>query len=136
MLETLPCHAVESAKSQLKGGYVDLGRGVFRVFGVVKISFLVAFSLAAYNLDRARNFKARLAEKSNSAKGARKRRLGTWQALMGERAEPLVAFATGPPANSYRRCFSSWPPRGPALARHRSGMSLELVDPSVLKAPG
>jgi hypothetical protein len=90
-------YAVESANSQLKGGYVDLGRGFFRVFGLVKISFLLGFSLASYNLDRVRSFKARLAEKTDKAQGARKRRLGTWQALMGEKSESLVAYGTGPP---------------------------------------
>jgi hypothetical protein len=50
---------VESANSALKGAFADLGRGFFRVVGLVKTTVLLGFTLAAYNLDRVRSFKAK-----------------------------------------------------------------------------
>jgi hypothetical protein len=50
---------VESANSALKGAFADLSRGFFRVMGLVKVTVLLGFTLAAYNLDRIRSFKAK-----------------------------------------------------------------------------
>ncbi len=50
---------VESANSALKGAFADLSRGFFRVMGLVKTTVLLGFTLAAYNLDRIRSFKAK-----------------------------------------------------------------------------
>jgi len=50
---------VESANSALKGAFADLSRGFFRVVGLVKTTALLGFTLAAYNLDRIRSFKAK-----------------------------------------------------------------------------
>ena len=50
---------VESANSALKGAFADLSRGFFRVMGLVKTTALLGFTLAAYNLDRIRSFKAK-----------------------------------------------------------------------------
>jgi hypothetical protein len=50
---------VESANSALKGAFADLSRGFFRVLGLVKTTVLLGFTLAAYNLDRIRSFKAK-----------------------------------------------------------------------------
>ena len=50
---------VESVNAALKGAFVDLARGFFRVFGRVKMSVLLGFTLAAYNLDRVRSFRAK-----------------------------------------------------------------------------
>jgi hypothetical protein len=52
---------VESVNAALKGSYADLSRGFFRVFGRTKISFLLGFTVAAYNLDRVRAFRAKMA---------------------------------------------------------------------------
>jgi hypothetical protein len=49
---------VESVNSALKGSFVDLARSFFRVFGRVKMTVLLAFTVAAYNLDRVRTFRA------------------------------------------------------------------------------
>jgi hypothetical protein len=51
--------AVETANSALKGAFADLSRGFFRVVGLVKTTVLLGFTLAAYNLDRIRSFKAK-----------------------------------------------------------------------------
>ena len=50
---------VESVNAALKGSFVDLNRGFFRVFGRVKTSVLLGFTLAAFNLDRIRSFRAK-----------------------------------------------------------------------------
>ncbi len=50
---------VESVNSALKGAFVDLARGFFRVFGGVKMTVLLGFTVAAFNLDRIRSFRAK-----------------------------------------------------------------------------
>jgi Mg-chelatase subunit ChlD len=50
---------VESVNAALKGAFVDLARGFFRVFGQVKMTVLLGFTVAAYNLDRVRSFRAK-----------------------------------------------------------------------------
>jgi ABC-type spermidine/putrescine transport system permease subunit II len=50
---------VESVNSALKGAFVDLGRGFFRVFGQVKMPVLLGFTVAGFNLDRIRSFRAK-----------------------------------------------------------------------------
>ena len=75
---------MESANSALKGAFADLGRGFFRVVGLVKTTVLLGFTLAAYNLDRVRSFKAKhgldadaqAVERSKRRRA--RRRSGTW----------------------------------------------------------
>ena len=43
----------------MKGAFVDLARGFFRVLGQVKMTVLLGFTLAAYNLDRVRSFRSK-----------------------------------------------------------------------------
>src|SRR5438105_12846353 len=50
---------VESANSALKGAFADISRWFFRVTGLVKTTVLLGFTLATYNLDRIRSYKAR-----------------------------------------------------------------------------
>jgi len=75
---------VESANSAFKGAFADLSRGFFRVMGLVKMTALVGFTLAAYNLDRIRSFKAkhRLDDAGQVVERPRqqraRRRSGTW----------------------------------------------------------
>ena len=59
---------VESVNAALKGSFVDLTRGFFRVFGRVKITVLLGFTLAAFNLERIRSFRSkhRFAEEDRS----------------------------------------------------------------------
>jgi hypothetical protein len=75
---------VDSANSALKGAFADLSRGFFRVMGLVKTTVLLGFTLAAYNLDRVRSFKAKhgldaegkVIEKSKQRRA--RRRSGVW----------------------------------------------------------
>ena len=68
---------VESVNAALKGGFADLSRGFFRVFGRTKITVLLGFTLAAYNLDRVRSFRAKLSRGAGANPSRRaKRRLG------------------------------------------------------------
>lgn len=69
---------VESVNAALKGSYADLSRGFFRVFGRTKISVLLDFTVAAYNLDRIRDFRAKMAEEETKPRTRAKRRLGAW----------------------------------------------------------
>jgi len=69
---------VESVNSALKGAFVDLARGFFRVFGQVKMTVLLGFTLAAYNLDRVRSFRAKQALSAETPRHRAKRRKGTW----------------------------------------------------------
>ncbi len=87
---------VESVNAALKGSFVDLARGFFRVFGRVKVSVLLGFTLAAFNLERIRSFRAKhsLAEDGSEIRdpcnrSARtKRRRGTWAQIVEERPQP------------------------------------------------
>jgi hypothetical protein len=84
---------VESVNAGLKGSFVDLARGFFRVFGRVKMTVLLGFTVAAFNLDRIRAFRAKHhLESDQSAPRARpapraKRRVGTWEQLVEQRAK-------------------------------------------------
>ena len=86
---------VESVNAALKGSFVDLARGFFRVFGRVKVSVLLGFTLAAFNLERIRSFRAKhsLAEDGSEIRGPRnrsprtKRRRGTWTQIIEQRPQ-------------------------------------------------
>jgi hypothetical protein len=75
---------VESANSAFKGAFADLSRGFFRVMGLVKTTVLLGFTLAAYNLDRIRSFRAKHELDDDGHAVARpkqrraRRRTGTW----------------------------------------------------------
>ena len=80
---------VESANAALKGAFADLSRGFFRVFGQTKITVLLGFTLAAYNLDRVRSFRAKQAEEDAQPRRRAKRRLGTWSACLSEEVDAV-----------------------------------------------
>jgi hypothetical protein len=85
---------VESANSALKGAFADLSRGFFRVMGVVKTTVLLGFTLAAYNLDRVRSFRAKhglddSGQVVESPKQRRaRRRSGTWTEIVESSQAP------------------------------------------------
>jgi hypothetical protein len=82
--------------SALKGSFVDLARGFFRVFGQVKMTVLLGFTVAAYNLDRVRSFRAKPGLEDNGASASdratpaprAKRRTGAWSQIVERRSEP------------------------------------------------
>ena len=87
---------VESVNAALKGSFVDLTRGFFRVFGQVKMSVLLAFTLAAFNLERIHSFRAKHALGGDGSaeqvprirSPRRKRRRGTWAQIIEQRPQP------------------------------------------------
>jgi len=88
---------VESANSALKGAFTDLSRGFFRVFGQTKLSVLLGFTLAAYNLDRVRSFRAKKTEDEAKPLRRAKRRQGTWGDCISRDDDPVPPSATDPP---------------------------------------
>jgi hypothetical protein len=88
---------VESANAAIKGSFCDLSRGFFRVFGRIKMTVLLGFTVAAYNLDRIRSFKAKQAALKEQPVTRAKHRLGTWRDLVSEPEESVPARSTGPP---------------------------------------
>jgi hypothetical protein len=89
---------VESVNAALKGSFVDLARGFFRVLGQVKMTVLLGFTLAAYNLDRVRSFGAKqdVLLAANPRKRS-KRRQGTWCVLTAAAASVKPARSGDPP---------------------------------------
>ncbi|HLK41821.1 MAG TPA: hypothetical protein VKV34_00660 [Thermoleophilia bacterium] len=69
---------VESANAALKGTFADLARGFFRVFGQTKMTVLLGFTIAGYNLDRIRSFRAKQRALEADKPKQPKRRRGTW----------------------------------------------------------
>ena len=84
---------VESANAALKGGFADISRGFFRVFGRVKMTVLLGFTVAAYNLDRIRCFRAKQEAGQSLPRRRAKRRLGTFSELLKEKPQPASASA-------------------------------------------
>jgi hypothetical protein len=86
---------VESVNAALKGSFVDLSRGFFRVFGRVKLCVLLAFTPAAFNLERIRSFRAKhdlpddqsVKPGSTNRPSRTKRRRGTWAQIIEERPQ-------------------------------------------------
>ena len=87
---------VESVNAALKGSFADLSRGFFRVFGRTKILVLLGFTVAAFNLDRVRSFRAKQAEEDAKPRRRAKRRLGTWSDCMSEESVPESSDLPGP----------------------------------------
>jgi hypothetical protein len=86
--------AVESVNAALKGSFVNLARGFFRVFGRVKMTVLLGFTVAAFNTDRVRSFRSKHhLENDGSASHPRppatraKRRIGTWEQVVKSRSK-------------------------------------------------
>lgn len=82
---------VESVNAALKGTFADLSRGFFRVFGQTKMTILLGFTVAGYNLDRIRSYRAKKRAQQEAKPTQPKRRRGTWQEIV----EPTAAAATG-----------------------------------------
>ncbi len=85
---------VESVNAALKGVFTDLGRGFLRVMGVTKMTVLLGFTLAAFNLDRIRSYRAKHALDENGRPTGKpkqsraKRRSGTWADVIEPTTSP------------------------------------------------
>ena len=88
---------VESVNAALKGAFVDLARGFLRVMGRIKMTVLLGFSIAAYNLDRIRSFRAKQAEADDTDNPRAKRRRGTWAELTARAASEWMPRSGAPP---------------------------------------
>jgi hypothetical protein len=79
-------NVVEGVNAMLKGGFVNIQQKFFRVFRLTKLTFLLAFTIAGYNVECIRSFNARKvaeAEATEAKKRRRKgRRQGTWSHLL------------------------------------------------------
>ncbi len=53
---------VESVNAALQQQYTSLGKGYLRVFGLTKVSLLLAFTAMGFNLDCAKLFRRRMHE--------------------------------------------------------------------------
>lgn len=85
-------NVVEGVNAMLKGGFVNIQQKFFRVFRLTKLTFLLAFTIAGYNIDCIRSFNERKvaeAEAAETKKNHRKpHRKGTWtQLLSGARPD-------------------------------------------------
>jgi hypothetical protein len=75
---------VESVNAALKGAFADLARGFFRVIGTTKMTVMMGFTLAGFNLDRIRSFRAKHGVDEDGQPVERpkrqraRRRTGTW----------------------------------------------------------
>jgi hypothetical protein len=77
---------VEGVNAMLKGGFVNIQHKFLRVFGLSKMTLLLAFTLAGFNLEAIRSFLARKGAQHSAApprKTRRKRRKGTWADMIG-----------------------------------------------------
>ena len=86
---------VESVNAALKGVFTDLGRGFMRVMGVTKMTVMLDFTLAAFNLDRIRSFRAKHQLDEQGQPEAKpkqtrtRRRTGTWADVIEPSETPL-----------------------------------------------
>lgn len=75
---------MESVNAALKGAFADLARGFFRVVGTTRMTVMMGFTLAGFNLDRIRSFRAKHAVRQDDDRAERpkkqraRRRTGTW----------------------------------------------------------
>lgn len=87
---------VESANAALKGAFADLSRGFVRVFGRTKITVLLGFTIAGYNVDRVRSFRAKRRAETEAPKTRAKRRSGRWQDLVIDAEQPPASPPLSP----------------------------------------
>lgn len=64
---------VEAANGDLKGRFVDIGRGFFQVFGTSKILLLIGFTIAGDNVGIAKAFRALLQKIAGTKEQPRRR---------------------------------------------------------------
>lgn len=94
---------VEGVNAMLKGDFVNIQHKFFRVFGLAKMTLLLAFTLAGYNLEAIRSFLAKKETERVAAPPKRtrkKRRQGTLADVIGSdqsRSGPSGSGRSPPP---------------------------------------
>jgi hypothetical protein len=94
---------VEGVNAMLKGGFVNIQHKFLRVFGLAKMTLLMAFTLARYNVEAIRSFLAKKEAERVSApptRARKKRRKGTWADVIGSdqsRSGPSGSGRSPPP---------------------------------------
>lgn len=90
-------NVAEGENAMLKGGFVDIQQKFFRAFRLTKLTFLPALTIAGYNIECIRSFKARQADeaetprrKSSVARGASRHAVASRQRADGYRARPAA----------------------------------------------
>jgi hypothetical protein len=79
-------NVVEGVNAMLKGGFVNIQHKFVRVFGLAKMTLLLAFTLAGYNLEAIRSFTAKKEVERTAAppkRARKKRRTGTRAHVIG-----------------------------------------------------
>ena len=87
---------VESVNAALKGAFADLPRGFFRVMGQTKLTILLGFTVAGYNLDRIRSYRAKMSAAADAKPAMPKRRRGTWPEIIDAPVTPEREDETPP----------------------------------------
>jgi hypothetical protein len=73
---------VESVNAALKGTFANLARGFMRVMGQTKMTVMLGFTIAGYNLDRIRSYRAKKRAEAEAKPAQPKRRRGTWKEIV------------------------------------------------------
>jgi hypothetical protein len=79
---------VEPVNAALKGTFADLARGFMRVMGKTKMTVMLGFTIAGYNLDRIRSYRAKKRDEAEAKPAQPKRRQGTWNEVVEVREMP------------------------------------------------
>jgi hypothetical protein len=87
---------VESVNAALKGTFADLARGFMRVMGQTKMTVMLGFTIAGYNLDRIRSYRAKKRAEAEAKPAQPKRRRGTWREVV-EGADGVDRAGVSPP---------------------------------------
>ncbi len=87
---------VESVNAALKGAFADLARGFMRVMGQTKMTVMLGFTIAGYNLDRIRSYRAKKRAEAEAKPAQPKRRRGTWREVV-EGVDGVESPGAGPP---------------------------------------
>jgi len=100
----------------LKGGFVDVQQTFFRVFRLTKLTVLLAFTIAGYNVECIHSFNARKIAVAEAPRGSRT----TTAVSCGSAPEPPVTLRRirSPPMRSRRRRLGERSHR-PARRRRR-----------------
>lgn len=87
---------VESVNAALKGTFADLARGFIRVMGQTKMTVLLGFTIAGFNLDRVRSYRAKKRAAEQSKPKQPKRRRGTWKEVIDPDTGEILASGSPP----------------------------------------